>query len=86
MPSDDPCHPDYKPSLNMGYPTCTEAAALRNLAQAERASRRTQESETSLTSHALESTCAKMMRHWKIIWWMLPVSVMKQVTRLNYYC
>ena len=45
MPSDDPCHPDYKPSLNMGYPTCTEAAALRNLARAERTSRRTQERE-----------------------------------------
>ena len=43
MPSDDPCHPNYKPSLNMGYPKCTEAAALRNLARAERASRRTQE-------------------------------------------
>ena len=57
MPSDDPCHPDYKPSLNMGYPTWTEAAALRNLARAERASRRTQERETS--SPALESTCSQ---------------------------
>ena len=43
----------------MGYPTCTEAAALRNLARAERASRRTQERETSLTSPALESTCSQ---------------------------
>ena len=45
MTSNDPCHQDYKPSLNMGYPTCTEAAALRNLARAERTSRRTQERE-----------------------------------------
>ena len=59
MPSDDPCHPDYKPSLNMGYPTCTEAEALRNLARAERVSRRTQERETCLNSLALESTSSQ---------------------------
>ena len=54
-PNDDPCHPDYKPSLNMGYPTCTEAVALRNLARAQRASRRTQERDTSLTSTESDS-------------------------------
>lgn len=39
----------------MGYPTCTEAVALRNLARAQRASRRTQERETSLTSTESDS-------------------------------
>ena len=40
MPNCNPCHPDYQPSLDMGYTTCTESVALGKLARVGRAKRR----------------------------------------------